>query len=52
MGSMSGEGRDADVWNGGTARLSGAELVGGKPAVTITAIGFDPGDLARMIDGT
>ena len=44
------EGRDDDVWPGGTVRLPGADLIGGKPAVNITAVGFNPSDLRRMID--
>lgn len=39
-----------DVWPGGTVRLVGSDLIGGAPAVNITAIGFKLDDLQRMID--
>lgn len=39
-----------DVWPGGTVRLVGSDLIGGAPAVNITAIGFKLDDLQRMIN--
>jgi hypothetical protein len=44
------EGVLADVWDGGTVRLSPSDLIGGRPAVNITGIGFKASDLDRAIE--
>lgn len=44
------QGADEQVWSGGTVRLAGSGLVGGEPEVSVTGIGFKPGDLSRLVE--
>lgn len=44
------DGVEDSAWIGGTVRLAGADLIGGKPAVFITGIGFNDKDLQRLIE--
>jgi hypothetical protein len=44
------EGAVEDVWTGGTVRLGADELIGGKPEVRITGIGFSEKCLQRVVD--
>lgn len=44
------DGVEDAAWIGGTVRLTGADLIGGKPAVSITGIGFNDKDLQRLIE--
>ncbi len=43
------DGVDDDVWTGGTVRLASADLIWGLPAINITGIGFNPGDVERLV---
>lgn len=40
----------ADVWNSGTVRLDGSELIGGALAVVITGITFNPKHLGKLLE--
>jgi hypothetical protein len=41
---------DQDIWSGGTARLSGSDLIGGDPAIHVTAVAFHSDDIMRLAD--
>ncbi len=41
---------DQDIWSGGTARLPGSDLIGGDPAIHVTAVAFHSDDINRLAD--
>lgn len=45
---MISEGVDRDVWDGGTVRLSGSDLVGGVPALHVTGVAFHTDDIESL----